>query len=128
MKKSVITTDAAPRAIGAYSQAVLVEGGGLLFMSGQIGLNPETMEIVSGGVGPEAEQVMKNLGAILKEAGGDFGSIVKATVYLEEIDDFAVVNEIYASYFSSDPPARAAFAVGALPRGAKVEIEAVAAL
>jgi 2-iminobutanoate/2-iminopropanoate deaminase len=128
MKKSVITTEAAPRAIGAYNQAVMIEEARLLFISGQIGLNPETMEMVPGGAGPEAERVMKNLGAILNAVGGDFGSIVKATIYLADIDDFALVNEVYASYFSSDPPARAAFAVSALPKGARVEIEAVAAL
>jgi 2-iminobutanoate/2-iminopropanoate deaminase len=128
MKKTVISADAAPAAIGAYSQAVLVDGAKLLFISGQIGLDPATMELIGGGVEPEAVQVMKNLQAILDEAGGDFASIIKATIYLADINDFASVNEIYAACFSSQPPARAAFAVGALPRGARVEIEAVAAL
>jgi 2-iminobutanoate/2-iminopropanoate deaminase len=128
MKKSVIATDKAPRAIGAYSQAVRTEGGALLFISGQLGLNPETMDMVSGGVGPETTQAMKNLGAILKAAGGGFESIIKATIYLAEIDDFAAVNEVYASFFPVEPPARAAFAVAALPKGARVEIEAVAAI
>jgi 2-iminobutanoate/2-iminopropanoate deaminase len=128
MKKSIIATDKAPRAIGAYSQAVRTEGGALLFISGQLGLNPETMDMVSGGVGPETTQAMKNLGAILKAAGGGFESIIKATIYLAEIDDFAAVNEVYASFFPVEPPARAAFAVAALPKGARVEIEAVAAI
>jgi 2-iminobutanoate/2-iminopropanoate deaminase len=128
MKKSVIATDKAPRAIGAYSQAVRTEGGALLFISGQLGLNPETMDMVSGGVGPETTQAMKNLGAILKAAGGGFESIIKATIYLAEIDDFAAINEVYASFFPVEPPARAAFAVAALPKGARVEIEAVAAI
>jgi 2-iminobutanoate/2-iminopropanoate deaminase len=128
MKKTIIATDKAPRAIGAYSQAVKAEGGALLFISGQLGLDPTTMNMVSGGVGPEATQAMKNLGAILKEAGGGFESIVKATIYLADINDFAAVNEVYASYFPVDPPARAAFAVAALPKGARVEIEAVAAI
>lgn len=128
MNKKIIATDKAPKAIGAYNQAVIVEGARLLFISGQLGFSPETMEMVSGGVKAEAEQVMKNLGSILTEAGGDFSSIVKATIYLSDINDFAAVNEIYASCFKSDPPARAAFAVAALPKGAKVEIEAIAAL
>ncbi len=128
MNKKIVATDKAPKAIGAYNQAVIVEGARLLFISGQLGFSPETMEMVSGGVRAEAEQVVKNLGSILTEAGGDFSSIVKATIYLSDINDFAAVNEIYASCFKSDPPARAAFAVAALPKGAKVEIEAIAAL
>lgn len=128
MKKNIIASDTAPQAIGAYSQAVLVEGARLLFVSGQLGMDPESTELVAGGVEAEAAQAMKNLGAIIKAAGGGFGSIVKATIFLVDINDFAAVNEVYASCFSSDPPARAAFAVAALPRGARVEIEAVAAL
>ena len=128
MKKSVIATEAAPKAIGAYSQAMAVEGGRLLFISGQLGMNPETMELVGDGVASEAAQAMKNMQAILQAAGGDYSSIVKATIYLADINDFAAVNEVYAACFADDPPARAAFAVAALPKGAKVEIEAVAAL
>jgi 2-iminobutanoate/2-iminopropanoate deaminase len=128
MQKQIIATDKAPRAIGAYSQAILAAGERLLFVSGQVGFDPQTMEIVPGGVGPEAEQVMKNIAAIVGEAGGDLGAIVKATIYLADIDDFAAVNEVYASHFAADPPARAAFAVAALPKGARVEIEAIAVL
>ena len=128
MKKSIIASDKAPRAIGAYNQAVMIEGAKLLFISGQLGLDPETMELVAGGTKAEATRAMKNLGAILQAAGGSYGSIVKATIYLADINDFAVVNEVYASCFPSDPPARAAFAVAALPKGGRVEIEAVAAL
>jgi 2-iminobutanoate/2-iminopropanoate deaminase len=128
MKKTIIATPEAPKAIGAYSQAVAVDGGRLLFISGQLGMDPTTMNLAAGGVGAEATQAMKNLGAILKAAGGDHSSIVKATVYLADINDFATVNEIYATYFADNPPARAAFAVAALPKGARVEIEAVAAL
>lgn len=128
MQKSVVATDKAPKAIGAYNQAVLVEDGRLLFISGQLGMDPTSMELVSGGVGGEAKQALDNIGHILKRAGGDFSSIVKATIFLADINDFVTVNEIYASYFKSDPPARAAFAVSALPKGAKVEIEAIAAL
>jgi 2-iminobutanoate/2-iminopropanoate deaminase len=128
MKKSIIAAGGAPKAIGAYSQAVMVEGARLLFISGQLGLDPATMNLVDGGVAAETTQAMKNIGAILRQAGGDFGAIVKATIYLADIGDFAAVNEIYATHFASQPPARAAFAVAALPKGARVEIEAVAAL
>jgi 2-iminobutanoate/2-iminopropanoate deaminase len=128
MNKNIIATDRAPRAVGAYSQAVVVEGARLLFISGQIGLDPDTMKLVSKGTMVQAKQVMLNLHAILNEAGGSFESIVKATIYLVDIDDFAAVNEIYAAHFKDDPPARAAFAVAALPMGARVEIEAIAAL
>lgn len=128
MKKTAIVTKDAPRAIAAYSQAVAVEGGRLLFISGQVGLNPETMKLVPGGAAAEATQAMKNIEAILTAAGGDYSSIVKATVYLADIADFGAVNEVYAACFPKEPPARAAFAVAALPVGARVEIEAVAAL
>lgn len=128
MQKSVVATDKAPKAIGAYNQAVLVEDGKLLFISGQLGMDPETMELVSGGVGAESKQALKNMGEILKQAGGEFSSIVKATIFLADINDFVTVNKIYASYFETDPPARAAFAVSALPKGAKVEIEAIAVI
>lgn len=128
MQKTIIATDNAPKAIGAYNQAVAVEGAKLLFISGQIGLDPQTMKMVEGGVSAEAKQVLENLGGILKQAGGDYGSVIKATIFLADINDFATVNEIYASYFDTNPPARAAFAVSALPLGARVEIEAIAAL
>jgi len=114
MDKYIIASPNAPKAIGAYSQAVAVETSRLLFISGQLGLDPKTMELVPGGVKPQATRVMDNIGAILGEAGGDYSSILKATIYLADINDFAAVNEIYASYFSADPPARAAFAVAAL--------------
>ena len=128
MNKKVIATEDAPKAIGAYSQAIKATASGFVFISGQLGFKPETMEMVAGGVKAEAQQAMKNLGAILKAAGGDFSSVVKATIYLADIDDFPVVNEVYAEFFKSDPPARAAFAVAALPRGGRVEIEAIAAI
>lgn len=128
MKKTVIATDTAPKAIGAYSQAVAVEDARLLFISGQLGMNPETMELLEGGAAIEAVQAMKNMQAILQAAGGDYSSIVKATIYLVDINDFATVNEVYAACFAESPPARAAFAVAALPKGARVEIEAVAAV
>ncbi|NMC42314.1 MAG: RidA family protein [candidate division Zixibacteria bacterium] len=128
MKKNILSTDKAPKAIGAYSQGVTIENARLVFVSGQLGLDPATGAMVSGGAAAEARQAMNNLGAILKAAGGDYASIIKTTIYLADIGDFAAVNEIYAGYFTADFPARAAFAVAALPRGGRVEIEAIAAL
>jgi len=127
MKKEIIAADNAPRAIGAYSQAVMIEGGKLLFVSAQLGFDPVSMVLVEGGVGAEAKQALKNLGVILQKAGGDFKSVVKATIYLTDINDFTTVNEVYAAFFKSDPPARAAFAVAALPKSARVAIEVIAA-
>jgi 2-iminobutanoate/2-iminopropanoate deaminase len=128
MKKTIIATDAAPKAIGAYSQGVIVDGARLLFVSGQLGFDPKTMEFVPGGVAEQARQAMANIGAILKAAGADFSALVKVTILLADINDFAAVNAVYAGFFTADPPARAAFAAAALPKGAKVEIEAIAAL
>jgi 2-iminobutanoate/2-iminopropanoate deaminase len=122
--KNVYSTDQAPAAIGPYSQAV--EVGDLVFISGQIPLDPKTMEMVSADVSEQTKQVMKNLGAILKEAGLDYKNLVKTTILLDSMNDFATVNEIYASFLDEPYPARAAFEVSALPKGAKVEIEAVA--
>ncbi|MFC7322703.1 RidA family protein [Halobacillus campisalis] len=119
-----LATDQAPAAIGPYSQAADV--GNLIFISGQIPLNPETMEFVSEKVEEQAHQVMKNLGAILEEAGLTYKNIAKANIYLDSMDDFAIVNEVYASYLSEPYPARAAVEVSKLPKGAKVEIEAIA--
>lgn len=122
--KKVISTDKAPKAVGPYSQAVWAND--LLFISGQIPVNPETGKFISDDIKEQTEQVFKNLGAILKEAGLGFENIVKAIVYLEDMDDFSAMNEIYTSYFEKDYPARAAFQVVKLPLGAKVEIEAIA--
>ncbi|MDD4050382.1 MAG: Rid family detoxifying hydrolase [candidate division Zixibacteria bacterium] len=128
MQKEIVSSDRAPKAIGAYSQAVMVEGARLVYISGQLGLDPAGGAMVPGGVVAETRQAMNNLGAILKTSGGDYSSIIKTTIYLADIADFAAVNEVYAGYFSADFPARAAFAVAALPKGGRVEIEAVAAL
>lgn len=128
MKKNILATERAPKAIGAYSQGVMVENARLVFISGQLGMDPASGAMVSGGAAAEARQAMDNLGAILKAAGGDYAAIIKTTIYLADIGDFAAVNEVYAGYFSADFPARAAFAVAALPRGGRVEIEAIAAL
>lgn len=126
--KKVISTDQAPAAIGPYSQAILATPGkGLLFISGQIPVDPKSGNI-AGTLGEQTHQVMRNLEAILKEVGADFSNIVKTTCLLTTMDDFAEMNEIYGSYFESDPPARASFAVVKLPKGVLVEIEAVAVL
>ena len=123
--KGIISTDRAPAAVGPYSQAV--RAGGLLFISGQIGIDPATGNMVEG-LEAQVTQVLDNLKAIVEEAGGSMDSIVKATVLLHSMDDFKTMNGIYAGYFESDPPARAAFEAGALPLGALVEIEAIALL
>lgn len=117
-------TDGAPQAIGPYSQAV--EAGGFLFSAGQIGLDPETGEFSGESVETQAEQVFRNLGAILNQAGLSFSSVVKTTVYLENMDDFTKVNSIYSRYFSDPYPARSTVAAAGLPKGALVEIDVVA--
>jgi len=126
--KEIIHTDKAPAAIGPYSQAVKVTGGNLVFCSGQIGINPQTGELAGDSVKAQCKQVMENLAAVLQAAGGDMSYIVKANIYLADMGDFAAVNEIYANYFKSDYPARAAVAVKTLPKEVKVEIEAIAAI
>lgn len=122
--KKVISTENAPQAVGPYSQAVWA--GDLLFISGQIPIDPQTGKFVSDDVKEQTRQVFKNLSAILNEAGLGYENIVKATVYLTDMNDFAAMNEVYASFFTKDFPARAAFQVVKLPLGAKVEIEAIA--
>ncbi len=119
----IISSPAAPAAIGPYSQAVVT--GGLVFTSGQIGLVPATGELAGGGLAAQAEQVMKNLGAVLAEAGSSYEKAVKTTCYLADMADFAAFNEIYAKYFVGKP-ARSCFAVKDLPKGALVEVEVVA--
>lgn len=126
MKKHVVRTDRAPRAIGPYSQAVRSEG--LLFVSGQVPLDPRTGELVPGDIEAQTRRVLDNLAAILQAAGGSLSDVVKTTIYLTDIQDFATVNHIYATYFSRDAPARATVQVAALPLGAAVEIEAIARL
>ena len=124
MKKETIHTDAAPAAVGPYSQAVKV--GDFLFTSGQIALDPETMELVEGDVQTQTHQVLKNLDAVLQAGGSSLENVVKTTVFLASIDDYRAVNAVYEVYFSDSKPARSAFAVQDLPLGALVEIEAVA--
>ena len=123
-QREVILTDKAPGAIGPYSQAI--KAGGLVFCSGQIALDPETMEVVSGDVVAETHRVMKNLEAVLKAAGSSLEQVVKTTILLTDLGDFGAVNEVYGSYFPDAPPARACYEVAGLPKGVKVEIEAIA--
>lgn len=122
-ERRTVSTDSAPAAIGTYSQAVAIPG--LVFLSGQIPLDPETMELVSDDVATQTDQVFRNLAAVARAAGGDLADLVKLTVYLEDLGNFAVVNEVMARHMSEPYPARAAVGVAALPRGAAVEIEAI---
>lgn len=122
----IIHSDAAPKAIGPYSQAVQVPAGTMTFLSGQIPLDPSTMEIVPGDVTAQTEQVMKNLEAVLKAGGLTFANVVRCTIFLTNLGDFAKVNEVYGRAFPSNPPARATVQVAALPRGVQVEIDAIA--
>jgi len=124
--KIPVQTGAAPAAIGPYSQAI--RAGDFLFVSGQLGLDPATKKMAEGGVASEAERALKNIGAILEAAGGTFANVVKTTVLLQSMDDFARLNEVYARFFAGEPPARAAYQVAKLPLGALVEIEAIAYL
>lgn len=119
----IISTKNAPAAIGPYSQAVKV--GNLLFTSGQIAINPETGDVVEGGIAEQTEQIMKNLGAVLKEAGLGYENAVKTTCFLAEIADFAAFNEIYGKYFTGKP-ARSCVAVKDLPKGVLAEVEVIA--
>ena len=123
--KKVIATKNAPGAIGPYSQAIEVNG--MLFISGQILINPETGNIVEGGIYEQTEQVMKNLEGILTEAGYTFDNVVKSTCLLSDMANFAAMNEVYGKRFAQNPPARAAFAVRTLPKEVLVEIEMIAA-
>ena len=124
MKKQ-IQSDAAPAAIGPYSQAI--QAGDFIFYSGQIPLDPESGTMVEGGIVEQTRQVMSNMKAILSASKRDFSDIVKTTIYLTNLADFATVNEIYGEFFTDIPPARACVQVAALPKGAQVEIEWIAA-
>lgn len=129
MAKEIVSTPAAPKAIGPYVQAVIAWGARTVYCSGQIPLDPATGMIVGASdIKAQAEQVMKNLDAVLRAAGASFDQVVKTTIYLTDLQDFAAVNEIYGSRFKGDPPARATVQVAGLPRGVNVEIDAVAVL
>ena len=125
MKKNIISTSKAPAAVGTYSQAVAVSGGTTIYLTGQIPLVPDTMEIVDGGIENEIHQVFKNLTAVCQEAGGDLSNIVKLNIFLTDLNNFAVLNEIMASYFDQPYPARAAIGVNELPKGVSVEMDGV---
>jgi len=124
MAKEIIHTNDAPAAVGPYSQGVKV--GNLLFTAGQVPLDPATGKLVAGDIAAQTEQVMKNLQAVLAAAGTNFDNVVKSTVFLADINDFAAMNGVYGRYVGELPPARSAFQVAALPLGARVEIEMVA--
>ncbi len=125
MTSAAVSTDRAPGAIGPYSQAL--DAGGWVFCSGQIGLDPATGQLVPGGIAPEAEQVLRNLEAVLAAAGLGFSDVVRTTIYLVDLADFSAVNDIYARHVRAPYPARATVGVAALPRGARIEIDAIAA-
>jgi 2-iminobutanoate/2-iminopropanoate deaminase len=121
-----VQTEAAPKAIGPYSQAVIAQG--FVFCSGQIALDPATGAVIEGDVRAQTERVMKNLAAVLAAAGAGFDRVVKTTIFLKDLGDFAAVNEVYGAYFTGAAPARAAVEVSRLPRDVKVEFDMVAAL
>ena len=124
MTRRAVSTSAAPSAVGPYSQAIATDA--LVFCSGQVGLDPASGELVSGGIEAETERALKNLGAVLDAAGCSFADVVKTTCFLADIADFGTFNAIYARFFPDPPPARSTFQVAALPKAARVEIEAVA--
>lgn len=124
--KRIIHTDKAPAAIGPYSQAVLA--GNTLYCSGQIAINPETGQLVMNSIEEETEQVMKNIKAVLSEAGMDFSHIVKASIFMSDMAHYSAINEVYAKYFTANPPAREAVAVKTLPKNVNVEISVIAVI
>jgi 2-iminobutanoate/2-iminopropanoate deaminase len=122
--KKIISTDHAPKAVGPYSQAVQM--GDFLFCSGQIAINPQTQEVFTGDIKTQTEMVLKNIEAVLKASDMNFNHIIKTTIFLTNMADFATVNEIYAGRFTKEPPARSTVAVAGLPKGVTVEIEVIA--
>lgn len=124
MSKKIIHTDHAPKAVGPYSQAVQL--GDMLYCSGQIPIDPQTQEVFTGDIKKQTEMVLSNIEAVLKAADMNFGHIVKSTIFLTSMGDFATVNEVYAQRFPSHPPARSTIQVAALPKGVNVEIEVLA--
>lgn len=122
--KQIIQTNRAPHAIGPYSQAVKARG--FVYASGQIPIDPATGQFVAGGIAEQTEQVLKNVAAVLEASGSGLDKVVKTTVFLADMEEFAAMNEVYARFFSSEPPARATVQAAGLPRNAKVEIEVIA--
>lgn len=124
--RDVVSSRDAPAAIGPYSQAI--RAGGLLFISGQVPLDPKSGEVINGDVSAQTHRVMRSLGAILEAAGAGFDDVVRTTIFLTDLGDFARVNEVYGSYFTAPAPTRATVQVAALPKGVSVEIDAIAHL
>ena len=124
MTNQAVSTSSAPAAVGPYSQGIV--SGDLVFCSGQLGLDPATGSMVEGGVEAQANRAIRNLTAVLDAAGVSINDVVKTTIFLADIDDFAAVNAVYATFMPDPPPARSTFAVGALPKGGLIEIEAIA--
>jgi 2-iminobutanoate/2-iminopropanoate deaminase len=124
--KSVVTTDRGPKPIGPYSQAI--KSDGFVYLSGQVALDPKTGELVGADIRQQTERVFENIKGILEAAGGNFHHVVKTTVFLKDMNDFAAMNEVYAGYFTAAPPARSTVQVSRLPKDALVEIEVVAAV
>jgi 2-iminobutanoate/2-iminopropanoate deaminase len=124
MTRQAVTTTGAPAAVGPYSQAIV--SGDLVFCAGQLGLDPTSGDLVEGGVEAQAERALRNLTAVLDAAGAEWNDVVKTTIFLADIGDFAAVNAVYVRHMPDPPPARSTFAVGALPKGGLVEIEAIA--
>ena len=122
--RRIVQTADAPKAIGPYSQAIASET--MVFTAGQIGLNPATGELVEGGIGSQTRQVLNNLQHVLEAAGASLAAVVKTGVYLKDMNDFAAMNQVYGEFFASEPPARSTVAVAGLPKGALVEIDALA--
>lgn len=126
--KEVINTADAPAAIGPYSQGIAASCGKIIVTAGQIAINPKSGELTNGGIVEQTKQVLENIKAILSAAGGGLDDVVKTTVFLQSMDDFTLMNETYARYFGTNPPARSTVEVARLPRGAKVEIETLAVI
>ncbi len=124
--KEIIATERAPKAIGPYSQAI--RHGGLVYTSGQIALDPATGQVVEGGIAEQTARVLENLKGVLEAAGAGLESVLKTTVFLQDMREFGAMNEVYAKYFGENPPARSTVEVARLPRNARVEIEAIAAV
>jgi len=128
MAREVVRTEKAPKAIGPYSQAIKVDCGKMIFCSGQIPLDPQTGAMIEGDVAAQTRRVMENLRAVLEAAGAGFEHVVRCNIFLADMNDFAVVNEVYGQYFPKDPPSRATVQVARLPRDARVEIDCIAVL
>lgn len=129
MQRTIVRTNQAPAAIGPYSQAVVVpigDGKRMMFCSGQVALDPKTGQLIDGDITAQTRQVLENLGAVLAAGGAGFGNVVRTTIFLASMDDFAAVNAVYGERFPSDPPARVTVEAARLPRDAKVEIDAIA--